>query len=742
MARLVIEHEDFTLRFRCSKLGQVLEKAANNGLTAEGGQLYSDYSWSGHVLSVKIEKDEASENIPVSAICTGGETSSLRQAPYFFDNAAYRVSLKLRETPGVVRSEPRLGKCPSIVREQFDHEGGHLYGTLQFQNDIGKSDFNVVYLKDGVKHSFRFTFHVLSSKLDYHHDWKQIVDDVEEEYRMLSYDFLKRTYHSFKKDEDGTSSDMIWWKVFERHRIGFMDACRLILDRPRLRYRKVDEFRRADQLRLLTPALENEFAENRANASHLYLNAQGHQTKDTPENRFFKFAVATIAAKHDRLAARVHFEAERSVGSEAGSEGKKRKDFKELSKEVSETSTELKRLKNQPFFRGIGPFTGFKQVSLVLQQAPGYAQMMRIYAILNALYDLQDGLYGLETKNIADLYELWCFIEVKNQVARALDVDTKTIKHTNRTETGDWFGEDPKKGKQSKVIIENAAKTIRLEVFYNPTATANGNSGIEGTRAPTGGVQKPDIVLRLTKEPDKHFKLTYLFDAKYRLNNEDATSGLGAPPDDAINQLHRYRDAIYYEGAVPSEVSSESDGDLKKEVIGGYILFPGKGDKAAIENSPLFRSIAKVNIGALPLRPGDEVSRDFLRDFIKILVEKNKDEHLLGTGSLTLKGTESVLDGMGDPANTVQIVRYKGGITKELIVQTKICPCEKAICDHPERVKMLVFPHVGGGAAFKVKGPYKGPMNLAEFVNEHPRFDGLQLASDPVYFWNVEEAHN
>ena len=31
--------------------------------------------------------------------------------------------------------------------------------------------------------------------------------------------------------------------------------------------------------------------------------------------------------------------------------------------------------------------------------------MMRIYGILNALYDLQDGLYGLETKNIADLYE-------------------------------------------------------------------------------------------------------------------------------------------------------------------------------------------------------------------------------------------------------------------------------------------------------------------------------------------------
>lgn len=37
------------------------------------------------------------------------------------------------------------------------------------------------------------------------------------------------------------------------------------------------------------------------------------------------------------------------------------------------------------------------------------------------------------------------------------------------------------------------------------------------------------------------------------------------PPDDAINQMHRYRDAIYYRDYV--------EAPLKKEVIGGYILF-------------------------------------------------------------------------------------------------------------------------------------------------------------------------
>ena len=42
------------------------------------------------------------------------------------------------------------------------------------------------------------------------------------------------------------------------------------------------------------------------------------------------------------------------------------------------------------------------------------------------------------------------------------------------------------------------------------------------------------------------------------------------PPTDAINQMHRYRDAIYY--------SKEHEPFRSKEIIGGYILFPGRGE--------------------------------------------------------------------------------------------------------------------------------------------------------------------
>lgn len=73
--------------------------------------------------------------------------------------------------------------------------------------------------------------------------------------------------------------------------------------------------------------------------------------------------------------------------------------------------------------------------------------------------------------------------------------------------------------------------------------TTKAESAIIGTDTLTT-VQRPDIVLRLTKEND-NMLFTYLFDAKYRINDTQI-GGHDVPPPDAIDQMHRYRDAIYY----------------------------------------------------------------------------------------------------------------------------------------------------------------------------------------------------
>lgn len=85
-----------------------------------------------------------------------------------------------------------------------------------------------------------------------------------------------------------------------------------------------------------------------------------------------------------------------------------------------------------------------------------------------------------------------------------------------------------------------------------------------------------------------------------RLNQEDREElneahGADTPPADAINQMHRYRDAIYY--------GSDRQTHAAKEIIGGYILFPGRGDNESVRQRFFYKSIETVNIGAFPLLP-------------------------------------------------------------------------------------------------------------------------------------------
>ena len=68
------------------------------------------------------------------------------------------------------------------------------------------------------------------------------------------------------------------------------------------------------------------------------------------------------------------------------------------------------------------------------------------------------------------------------------------------------------------------------------------------------------------------------------------------PPTDAINQMHCYRDAIHY--------GKEYEPYRSKEIIGGYILFPGRGSDEQ-KNRYYSTSIESVNIGAFPLLPNN-----------------------------------------------------------------------------------------------------------------------------------------
>ncbi len=577
MELLTIIHQDFTLSIECSKFDAVWNKAKNN-IGEEN--LISTYSWSDGVMSVH-RNDEPIEK---------GQTAPA----IFFDNADYPIWIDFNHKV----EKAQWGSTLESENEKFNFRKNILAGFINYGNEVGRSEIQFSYQIGEETKRFTFSFEVLSTKLNYHEHWRKIIEDIESEYKMLSLDFMKRTFHGFTPDTDGESIDLIWWSVFQKEQDNFITACRSIIDRPRHRLHGREVYLRADKLKRVPSVVENEVAEHRMDFAHLYRVEEQIQSNDTQENRFLKYALQQITSKYDALKKRIETIRNYSV---------------EQKEQMDQMSQTLKHLGCHPFFRTVGKFKGFNQESLILQRATGYSQVYRTWNMLRRAYSLNDGIYRLQSKDIATLYEIWCFIEVSHIVRDQLGLTQDDLYHQNRMEMNGIFTWELGKGEHSKILFKKDNVEL-AELMYNPkhAETENDITGINNMVARTVP-QKPDIVLQLTKN-DLHrdMKMTYLFDAKYRISGKDS-KGVDTPPDDAINQMHRYRDAIYYK--------EYDSAPLKKEVIGGYILFPGDGDTADIEVSKFYKTIGEVNIGAFPLRPKDKRNRELLEHFIKELIE-------------------------------------------------------------------------------------------------------------------------
>lgn len=582
MEILRIEHRDFILTFECEDWQKRWDKGRN--LLGGADHLTSTYTTSDECTIVH----ENGYGNRRDVIAQGASNPNA----FFFEQTDYSVWCEFNQKVTDVKVE--TNRQDVNKRFSFKSHQQVLMGFLNYENEIGRADFPFSYTKDGEVKHFVFSYDVLSTKLDYHHDWKIILKDIEEEYRMLSLDYLRRTYHGIAEGE-GDSFDLIWWNIFHGLQEEFIRATKNIIDKPRHRLRAVSSYKRADQIRRFTPILEQQFTEHRTEEAHQYYVEEQQTTHNTIENRFLKHALQLIEKRYSALAKRILDEYVLSSDEEKA--------------HIKQTADELQHLVHNPFFRTIGKFEGLRQESLILQRDVNYSKIYRTYAILQKSFSLNDGMFRMETKDIATLYEIWCFIQVE-KVVKDLFGQEVVADHVSRQELHGLFTRELSTGKRSRIVFKQGDVTL-AELYYNPRHDEKTDDirGIGALQSYTV-VQKPDIVLQLTKNDiQQGMNLTYLFDAKYRIKED---GNLQVPPDDAINQMHRYRDAIYY---------SQPHDDLKKEVLGGYILFPGKMDKS----NPLYKSVEQVNIGAFPLRPGDQ-EFEMLRDFISSLMQQNAIE--------------------------------------------------------------------------------------------------------------------
>ncbi|MEY4912011.1 MAG: hypothetical protein RL761_1674, partial [Pseudomonadota bacterium] len=149
-------------------------------------------------------------------------------------------------------------------------------------------------------------------------------------------------------------------------------------------------------------------------------------------------------------------------------------------------------------------------------------------------------------------------------------------------------------GTTSAFNMHRAADNMRIRLSHEPNFEQQTNPKIGEIYSWTT-TQRPDIFLEATF--DNGETLRWIFDAKYRVVDNEAANAVDLAPDDAINQMHRYRDALIH-------IDDKGEGwkEKSRPVLGAFVLYPGWFDEETSSN-PYETSIQDVGIGAFPMLP-------------------------------------------------------------------------------------------------------------------------------------------
>ena len=541
--------------------------------------------------------------------------------PVIYETNKYHIIIKFKDSVLYKDTKPRVKHIRNDIEKSFYFNYNQLSGEVSFLNEPGLFRLGFEYQdKEGKLQEGWFSFHVVSPKLDVKRDYHSILHAVNAEFEGLIFRYCSLTMQQLREGHHRPLE--VWMQVFESVVSNYLKNVDRIIKNPHSKVRTQVLHAHADRIKRWTPAMEEEYAEKKAAEKldeHYFRYSVYDKTVNSMENRFVKYTLQQIGKQLENVFSTVLNRPLTEISQSYIDRWKKYQ------------STIQKYLKH-PFFDAVGKFEGMRQESLVLQGRMGYQQVYKNWLKLRKGIDFYQGTTNIGTLQIWEIYELWCFIKVKQMILRILQLDPQSplitephgsLVHYQKSLSGN-------KSADYRVVIQYPTIDDTLEANEEDAAFAEQLAKHQGdvisihyqhtfsrvreddfdVRTMTTE-QRPDIIVNIKKANGE--VLTYLYDAKYRVwsdSNLDKTEdwyerdneamellqGADYPPADAINQMHRYRDAIYYG-------LSDAERPKSKEVIGGYVLFPGRGDQESIENRFYSKSIQQVNIGAFPLLP-------------------------------------------------------------------------------------------------------------------------------------------
>lgn len=550
-------------------------------------------------LSQGIEIEQISLFSPEQGQLVAWQTGD-KSYPLFYETQSYELVIEKKQQCSLSFHHDNIG-----LRQAIKPLGQTiLSGILNFRNEVGLTELELRLNGETV---FQLQLEIFPSKMDYKDDYQMILKDVNRQIYNLSFDFLRKTYNMTGLKETTNQSLTEFFAILQHVFDQLVKAVERIQAAPHYKLEK--EMRVVEAARVKKTGKENiaylskkpHLLMQDENNGFISINGQklypSHALEmkrriqyDTMENRFVRWVLQRISRKLNDLKVKLL--------------DKERMQDPYLYKRLTYMQTQLKRLLRLDFLN-VGEMKELS-VSLVLQMAPGYREVYRNYLMLMKGLSIQSDLFRLSMKDLAQLYEYWCFLKIHDLLSRKYELLKQDIIKINRT--GVFMALD--KSQSARMMYRNPSNGEVFTLYYNALP--------RGDRSATLG-QKPDNVLTLKKN-ESSIEYKYIFDAKYRLN--PAYEGTyyydkykqPGPEEDDINTMHRYRDAIVYEDSQGKE--------LERSMFGAYVLFPYH-DEERFREHRFFKSIELVNVGAFPFLPNStKLMEDFLDEIIMDSPEK------------------------------------------------------------------------------------------------------------------------
>lgn len=518
--------------------------------------------------------------------------------PLFFENVQYQFewiffepveAADLIHRSQIINESFRFSKAVYLNNRSTP---SRLTGSINTGNDVGWMRLPLNFVIAGQQYQSQIAFEVLPTKMDLKNDLQAMYQSIDQEFPLWRFSMVEKTEQDVAKSQHRGHFPLLWLANFGNLRKDFEQGLKVITEAPHSRLQPQVSYSKADRLKgKLSYRLGEKVQENFTNGLYdkRYLVEKKQLSVDTPENRYIKMVVSQSK--------KYLFEFEAKL-RQSNLVPDKQRLSEAFFNELQSWQRPLKKVLNQSFFNEVGGYCGLNRESLVLQQKTGYSAVYRVWQELKFYLDVFANQSSVSMKSVAEIYEIWCFLELRNILIDELGFQDKTSERPV-LELNEFFEYRLKDGFAGAFHFERS-DGVKIRLAHEPKFTKKGKS-IRSYLVS----QEPDIVLEVTLPPPANKRFVWLFDAKYRIKSEqnrfdeESFDSKDYVPDDAINQMHRYRDALIR----ITQDNPTANPYKSRPVFGAFALYPGYFDQEHTSN-PYAEAIKEISIGAFALLPG------------------------------------------------------------------------------------------------------------------------------------------